>query len=54
MIILLRLQWGEGGGGRAVRIREADCPWKREENFTELETTVLGPVEEVRGRLAFP
>ena len=53
-VILLRLQWGEGVGGRAVRIREADCLWKREETFTELETTVLGPVEEVRGRLAFP
>ena len=41
-------------GRKGVRIREAGCPWKREETFTELQTSVLGPVEEVRGRLAFP
>ena len=44
----------DGGGGRGVRIRGSGCPWKREETFTELETAVIGPVEEVRGRLAFP
>ena len=53
-VILLRLQWGGWRGRRGVRIRGSGCPWKREETFTELETAVIGPVEKVRGRLAFP
>ena len=37
-------------GDRDKPVSTGQCLWKREETFTELETTVLGPVEEVRGR----